>query len=51
MPVMDDKPVDALVSELEECDPAEAPALAGDIADALGAALSVGDEVADPPQA
>lgn len=51
MPVMDDTPVDSLLTALEEADPAEAAELADAVAERLGSALAAEDAGADPTPA
>lgn len=48
MPLMDDTPVDALISQLESADPADAPDLADAAAAALAGALETDGEEGDP---
>jgi len=48
MPLMDDTPVDALISELESADPADAPGLADAVAETLAAALEPDGEGTGP---
>ena len=52
MPLMDDTPLDSLLSELASADPAEAPDLADKLSEALTEALeSGGEEEASAPPA
>lgn len=48
---MDDTPIDTALSDLEQADPADAPAPADALADLLGALLDDDSTDADAPQA